>query len=215
MGVTKPIRAANSSTFRGQLIMGNGMGINVKKPFTCAIFLANTQKKSNSLLGATLSGISHTNGLHLFVNMYVFSSFIPLLLPIFGKEQLTAIFLGGATFSSVTSTLQKLGMKSMIPSVGASGGILSVVAIMCLLYPKEKLAIAFVDKIIPHSFEARSAVIGLVLLDITGIVLGWKVFDHAGHLGGVMFGIWYAKYGQKLFREYQKIIYQGWHKFRS
>ena len=27
-------------------------------------------------------------------------------------------------------------------------------------------------------------------MDIVGILRGWKVFDHAGHLGGVLFAVY-------------------------
>lgn len=29
----------------------------------------------------------------------------------------------------------------------------------------------------------------IILLDAVGLVLGWRVFDHAAHLGGVLFGM--------------------------
>ena len=29
----------------------------------------------------------------------------------------------------------------------------------------------------------------IIMLDITGVILGWAVFDHAAHLGGMLFGM--------------------------
>jgi len=167
---------------------------------------------ANSLLGATLSGISHTNGLHLFVNMYVFSSFVPPLFAVFGREELMGIFLAGATFSSLVSTMhKKLFSRTLVASVGASGGLLSMIAILCVLYPDSKLSIAFVDRIIPHSFSSQSAVVGLVCFDVLGIILRWQVLDHAAHLGGVIFGMLYTKFGHKTYKEYRQKVIQFWH----
>jgi rhomboid-like protein len=33
------------------------------------------------------------------------------------------------------------------------------------------------------------AVIGMLALDTAGLVLGWRMFDHAAHLGGALFGM--------------------------
>jgi hypothetical protein len=27
-------------------------------------------------------------------------------------------------------------------------------------------------------------------IDAAGVVMGWKLFDHAAHLGGALFGMW-------------------------
>ena len=37
-----------------------------------------------------------------------------------------------------------------------------------------------------------------IALDTCGIVAGWKVFDHAAHLGGMIFGIWWFREGSNL-----------------
>ena len=41
------------------------------------------------------SVFSHTNGLHLFANMYVFWSFSGAVLHLIGKEQLAAVYISG------------------------------------------------------------------------------------------------------------------------
>lgn len=38
-------------------------------------------------------------------------------------------------------------------------------------------------------FAAEDALIGIMLFDILGLALGWKMFDHAAHLGGALFGM--------------------------
>lgn len=34
------------------------------------------------------------------------------------------------------------------------------------------------------------ALAGIVSLDIAGLIRGWQFFDHAGHLGGVLFAMY-------------------------
>ena len=37
-----------------------------------------------------------------------------------------------------------------------------------------------------------------IALDILGVILGWRRFDHYGHLGGALFGLFYTLKGQQL-----------------
>lgn len=39
------------------------------------------------------------------------------------------------------------------------------------------------------NFGAGDALIGIIAFDLLGILCGWKMFDHAAHLGGVLFGM--------------------------
>lgn len=38
-------------------------------------------------------------------------------------------------------------------------------------------------------FSAESAIKVMMVVDILGIIMGWKFFDHAAHLGGALFGM--------------------------
>jgi rhomboid-like protein len=52
--------------------------------------------------------------------------------------------------------------------------------------PDAKLQIIFLPF---FTFSAENAVYGLLAFDALGLVLGWKMFDHAAHLGGALFGM--------------------------
>ena len=45
------------------------------------------------------------------------------------------------------------------------------------------------------NFSAVTAIKGMALLDATGLVMRWKMFDHAAHLPGVMCGVVWAYWG--------------------
>lgn len=167
-------------------------------------------------MASTLSAFSHSSGFHLFANMYVLYSFCEPLSKMLGTEQFVAVYLAGGTFAGLTSCVHRLMTGRMIPSLGASGAVLAVLAIVCSLQPESRLSIAFINEIFPHSFSAKNGILGLVVFDCVGLMLKWRVLDHAAHLGGVLFGLLYIKYGQKLvWEKYRKFFLQKWHYVRE
>ena len=163
------------------------------------------------VLSSTLSAFSHRNFLHLFLNMYALWSFTPLALSIYGKEQFLAVYLSGATISSVFSMSYKNIRGIKIPSLGASGAILTILASVCYNWPESRVAIAFIDKLYPHSFSCKSALIGLMIFDAVGLLLRFSLFDHAAHLSGVLFGLLYMRYGKDpTWQSLRKRILQMW-----
>lgn len=175
---------------------------------------------SNPISGAPcwsmlLCTFSHYSLFHLFANMYVLWSFAPVITQILGKEQFVATYLTAAVVSSFASYVYKIARRSKVPSLGASGAIMALIGIVCINYPSARLSVAFVDQIFPHSFSGDSAMKFLIILDFTGIVFGWRFFDHAAHLGGMLFGIWYIKYGHKLIWHKREPLMLKWHKLRG
>jgi len=162
-----------------------------------------------------LSTFSHYSSLHLFINMYVLWSFAPAVSAKFGHEQLLATYLSGAVVSSFASYVSKVARVSMVPSVGASGAILALVGIVGTSYPDTRFSIAFVSQVFPHSFSADAGIKSLIVLDTLGLLFSWRFFDHAGHLGGMLFGIWYARYGYQIARKHRDAVVQCWHKLRG
>lgn len=41
----------------------------------------------------------------------------------------------------------------------------------------------------------------MIALDLIGLLRGWKLFDHAAHLGGALAGYLYFWYGAEMFDE--------------
>jgi len=161
------------------------------------------------------SAFSHYSFLHIFVNMYVLWSFAPAATAMFGKEQFVATYLSAGLISSFAGYVYKVARASTLPSLGASGAILALIGIVGTSYPNTQLSIAFVNRIYQHSFSADTGVKSLIVLDTLGILFGWRFLDHAGHLGGMLFGIWYAKYGHNIARRHRDAVVQYWHKLRG
>ncbi|KAM8711893.1 hypothetical protein ACLKA7_012406 [Drosophila subpalustris] len=142
-----------------------------------------------------LSTFSHYSVMHIFANMYVLHSFSNAAVLSMGKEQFMAVYLSAGVFSSLMSVLYKAGTRNPGMSLGASGAIMTVLAYVCAQYPETQLSILFLPTV---TFSAGAAIKVIMGIDFAGCVMGWKFFDHAAHLGGAMFGIFWAHYGAQL-----------------
>ncbi|KAL2804763.1 presenilins-associated rhomboid-like protein, mitochondrial isoform 4 [Daubentonia madagascariensis] len=60
-----------------------------------------------------------------------------------------------------------------------------------------------------------AALKAIIAMDTVGMILGWKFFDHAAHLGGTLFGIWYVTYGHELIWKNREPLVKIWHEMRT
>ena len=95
----------------------------------------------------------------------------------------------------------------MATSVGASGALFGLLGIYASLFPDNMLQFLFLDQ---YPFSAESGIKGLMAFDALGMLFRWAFLDHACHLGGAMFGIWWITQGHKLMEP----IVKWWHKNR-
>lgn len=189
-----------------------------------------TLTQRGNTLSMILSAFSHKSLLHLYVNMFVLSSFsmawvqlsrrnpAALLSGLNGHERYLAFFLSAGMFSSSMSLLIKLAGRIPVGSLGASGAILGLVGYTCEKLPNNLLSIVFIPNWTFTSGSAQKFIIGF---DVVGLLIGvaskWKymLLDHAGHLGGMLFGIWYARYGERLLQRWSLYVAQHWHRRRK
>ncbi|KAM9853698.1 presenilin-associated rhomboid-like protein, mitochondrial [Aulostomus maculatus] len=158
------------------------------------------------------STFSHFSFLHLFANMWVLWSFSNSATVMLGREQFLAVYLSAGVISTFVSYVAKMATGRLRPSLGASGAIMTIVAIVCTKLPEAKLSIIFLPMI---TFTAANALTAILAMDTAGVVLGWKLFDHAAHLGGAMFGIWYVHYGHELIWKKREPFVKLWHDLRT
>lgn len=159
-----------------------------------------------------LSTFSHFSFFHLAANMYVLWSFSSSAVSMMGREQFMAVYLSAGVISTFFSYVCKTATGRFGPSLGASGAIMTVLAAVCTKMPDAKLAIIFLPM---FTFTAANALKAIVVLDSAGLVLGWKFFDHAAHLGGALFGIWYIMFGHELIWKNREPFVKLWHDFRT
>src|SRR5207248_3192672 len=79
------------------------------------------------------------------------------------------------------------------PVVGASAGVCGLIAIFCSLYPTQELTtwIYF----FPVQIRARFLLIFLTSLCVFGALIPFDGIAHAAHLGGIIMGIGYVRWG--------------------
>ncbi|XP_034517871.1 presenilins-associated rhomboid-like protein, mitochondrial isoform X2 [Ailuropoda melanoleuca] len=114
--------------------------------------------------------------------------------------------------SNFVSYVCKVATGRYGPSLGASGAIMTVLAAVCTKIPEGRLAIIFLPM---FTFTAGNALKAIIAMDTAGMILGWKFFDHAAHLGGALFGIWYITYGHELIWKNREPLVKIWHEMRT
>ncbi|XP_066455897.1 presenilin-associated rhomboid-like protein, mitochondrial isoform X2 [Eleutherodactylus coqui] len=177
-----------------------------------ARYFTSNPASHNLCLPMVLSTFSHFSFYHLAANMYVLWTFSSTVVSILGPEQFLALYLSAGVVSSFTSYVCKAATGNFHPSLGASGAIMTVLGLVCTKMPEVKLAIIFLPM---FTFTAGNAIKVILALDSVGLLLRWKFFDHAAHLGGALFGIWYALYGHELIWKKREPLVKIWHEFRS
>ncbi|XP_014481240.1 PREDICTED: presenilins-associated rhomboid-like protein, mitochondrial isoform X2 [Dinoponera quadriceps] len=158
------------------------------------------------------SAFSHHNIFHLAVNMYVLHNFSTLAGQFLGKEQFVALYLSSGVISSFAAYLYKTIYKIPFMSLGASGAIMGILGCLLSEYPDVKLRIVFLPM---FEFTAGAGLTALMLIDLTGCLLRWKYFDHAAHLGGALFGIFWQVWGIKNIWQKRDSILAWWREFRE
>jgi len=181
------------------------------QPFMMKWFLGNPAAKA-TCLPLLLSAFSHYSLLHLGANMMVLHSFMPTGVALLGKEQFLAVYLNACVISSLASMVYKVGMRNTSFSLGASGAICTVLSMFAVFFPDAKLSIIFLPM---YTFSAASAVKGLMLIDSAGLVFRWSFFDHAAHLSGMLFGMFWAKEGCSGIWGQREGLVTAWHKLRN
>ncbi|XP_021574551.1 presenilins-associated rhomboid-like protein, mitochondrial isoform X3 [Carlito syrichta] len=117
-----------------------------------------------------------------------------------------------SVISNFVSYVCKVATGRYGPSLGASGAIMTILAAVCTKIPEGRLAIIFLPM---FTFTAGNALKAIIAMDTAGMILGWKFFDHAAHLGGALFGIWYITYGHELIWKNREPLVKIWHEMRT
>ncbi|KAI0029356.1 hypothetical protein K488DRAFT_73028 [Vararia minispora EC-137] len=97
-----------------------------------------------------------------------------------------------AAAESTTDAAAKSAAYAIRGGLGASGAIYACVALTAFAFPGTTVSLVFFPV---WQFDIRMAVGGILLLDLVGLLRGWRFFDHAAHLAGAAFGAWYAASG--------------------
>lgn len=121
----------------------------------------------------------------------------------------SAVIKNSPAATAISSTAVKTATaapREILPSLGASGAIYAAVTVSALAFPDAQVSLIFPPFV---SIPIQAGVGGLVILDMIGIIRGWRMFDHYAHLGGAAFGAIYYMYGPQWWTfmrgEYQQL----------
>ena len=86
-----------------------------------------------------------------------------------------------------------------IPVVGASAGVCGMIAIFCSVNPMEELTtwIYF----LPITIRARYFLLFLTGFSVFGTLVPFSGIAHAAHLGGILVGLGYVRFGRRLWED--------------
>jgi rhomboid-like protein len=125
------------------------------------------------------------------------------VLSMFGSHASHAFRLMRATRQTPDIKALSKARKAIKPSLGASGAIYGTLALTALAVPDAEVQLFFLPFL---TLPIKWGVVGLVAMDITGIVRGWRVLDHYGHLSGAAFGAAYFFAGPYVWARTGKLL---------
>lgn len=164
-----------------------------------------------SCLPMLLSTFSHHSPLHLAFNMVALHSFLPPVVHQFGAEQTLAVYLAGGVLANLSSMAYKVAVRGTAGSLGASGAVLAMVGMFATIHPTALMQVVFLPM---FTFTAASGLKGMVALDTVGLLLRWRVLDHAAHLGGAAVGVGWCYLGHLLWERRVGLV-TAWHSYRE
>ena len=160
-----------------------------------------------------LNTFSHQSLVHLGFNMFALHSFGTVLVSYLGPAHFLALYLSGGVLSSLGSTLLSIARRSAVPSLGASGAILTLASTFACINPDASFSLIFLPAVV---IPAQAAIAGIATLDLVGLLAGWRFFDHGAHLAGVAVGAGYVLCGgHEVMRAYQRKVLRQWHEFNK
>ncbi|KAI8924936.1 hypothetical protein BC831DRAFT_401775 [Entophlyctis helioformis] len=167
------------------------------------------QARSSRHYTMLTSAFSHENIMHIGFNMLAMRGFFIFLQDRKGMSPEEAVFFlcSAAVFSSWGSQLFKwlVPSRGAAASLGASGGVWAVFASTAILFPSLKASIIF----IPGVFMPLGYLVpAFVALDVLGLLLRWRMFDHAAHLAGALAGVLYTQYGFEMWTAVQNQMFK-------
>ena len=134
---------------------------------------------------------------HLAFNMICLWMFGRLIEGIYGRREFLWIYLLGVLLSGVCHLAWQLASGGgTTPMVGASGGVMAVMVLSAIHFPRMKVLLFMIIPV-----ELGILIVGLVAMDVlraTGVFGGDTHIAYMAHLGGAAFGFVYFRSGVRL-----------------
>jgi membrane associated rhomboid family serine protease len=138
-------------------------------------------------------GFCHGGLQHLLFNMFVLWMFGRIVEPIYGSREFLAFYIVGVVVSGLGHLLMQVVQQSPASVIGASGGVMAVVFLTAMIYPRMQVLLFFVLPI-----QLRWLAVGYAAMDVMGVFDTRSGVAHVAHLGGAAFGVAYKYYGWRI-----------------
>ena len=138
-------------------------------------------------------GFCHSSFEHIFFNLFVLWMFGRIIEPIYGSREFLALYVAGVTVSGACHVALQAIQDVPHGVVGASGGVMTVVFLTAMHFPRTRVLFMFIIPI-----ELRWLAVMYAVADVAGLFGGGTTVAHAAHLGGAAFGVAYKHYGWRM-----------------
>ena len=132
----------------------------------------------------------HSSLWHLVFNMMCLWVFGRMVESIYGRREFFSLYLFGVLISGLCHLGLQLVLGDVVPMVGASGGVMTLMVVAALHFPRQKVLLMMIFPI-----ELGILVIALVAMDVLGLFDSGSHVARAAHLGGASFGLLYQRSG--------------------
>lgn len=140
-------------------------------------------------------GFCHGSFEHILFNLFVLWMFGRLVEPIYGSREFLLFYLAGVFVAGLCHVTVQLFDRQMPGVIGASGGVMAVVFLTAMLFPRLKVLLFFFIPV-----ELRVLAVLYAAVDIIGALSPGSPVAHFAHLGGAAFGVAYHRFGWRLSR---------------
>lgn len=155
----------------------------------------------------------HSGVLHLLMNCWALFMFGREVEGILGKARFVALYFSSGVVGGLFQALVALIWPNYFDSavVGASAGVLGVVAAFAMLFPERVLTMLILF-VIPVNMRAKYLLLLTLALAALGLSFPHSIFGgniaHAAHLGGILTGLAFIR-----LREHFQFRSLEWHPF--
>jgi membrane associated rhomboid family serine protease len=136
----------------------------------------------------------HGGYVHLLFNCLVLHYVGRTVETLLGRPAFVLVFFGGGLVGGLVQCLTALLPGGVdVPVVGASGGLMALLGVICWQFWTQRLRLLIMF-IIPVNLTGRSMLILLTIIDVGGALLLRDNIAHYAHLGGLYTGFLAMKY---------------------
>ncbi len=140
----------------------------------------------------------HGSITHIFFNGYALFAFGPLLEQRIGSMKFLGMYLAAGIIGNMLYYATILaGIIPPVPALGASGSIYGILGALSILMPQ---LVLLIFGIVP--LQIRHATVLWIMLEFTGSFNANSGIGSAAHLGGLLFGLAYAKFVEAKIPQY-------------